>query len=49
VNAASTSEQVRTRDVPESCTCQWLYLTAPARWVRVGWRRGCPWHTREGL
>lgn len=41
----TTAEFTRVRDVPGNCCCDWQYRTNPARWVRVAWHRGCPWHT----
>jgi hypothetical protein len=31
-------------EIPASCTCFWVHS---ARWVRVGPKEDCPWHTWE--
>jgi len=37
-------ELCRIRDIPARCTCRWVYLHGPARFIRDLAATGCPWH-----
>ena len=31
--------------IPASCTCAWSWGAPAWRWVRIGAREDCPWHS----
>lgn len=35
----------QTRDIPSSCTCLWTWGPPEFRWIRIGPKEDCPWHT----
>jgi hypothetical protein len=40
----------RIRDVPTTCLCTWLWITALRRWVRAEANPFCIWHlTRRAV
>lgn len=43
----TTAESVSVRDIPRSCTCDWHYARAPARWVLTAPDPACIWHKED--
>ena len=41
---ATRSEKARPRDVPESCTCHWVWSPGLDRWCMVERELDCPEH-----
>jgi hypothetical protein len=34
------------RDIPESCTCEWIWRVQRHRFELFTFKKGCPWHGR---
>ena len=46
-NEPTREAQAAISDIPESCMCTWTWGPPAWRWVRIGAKEDCPWHTAE--